>query len=82
MTPAHDELCHAIIILGGEACAMDEVQPQTLRRLAELGLAHYESPGWTLTPAGMKLLKPLMNGDDSARGLWQQAPQVIGCAWK
>jgi len=43
---------------------MDDVRAEALHRLAELGLAHYESPGWTLTGAGMKLLGPLMNGED------------------
>jgi hypothetical protein len=27
-------------------------------------LAQYESPGWTLTAAGIKLLEPLINGDE------------------
>jgi hypothetical protein len=26
MTPAHDELCHAIVVLGSEACAMADVR--------------------------------------------------------
>ena len=64
MTPAHDELCHAIIVLGSEACGMDDVRPETLHRLAELGLARYESPGWTLTNAGLELLGPLTSGHD------------------
>jgi hypothetical protein len=64
MTPAHEELCHAIIVLGSETCGMDDVQPETLHRLAELGLAQYESPGWTLTKAGLRLLPMLMNGDE------------------
>jgi len=63
-SPAHDELCHAIVVLGSESCGMDDVRAEALHRLAELGLAHYESPGWTLTGAGMKLLGPLMNGED------------------
>jgi hypothetical protein len=64
MAPAHDELCHAIIVLGSGTCGMGDVEPATLHRLAELGLAQYESPGWTLTKAGLKLLPMLTNGDE------------------
>src|SRR5262245_51244574 len=42
---------------------MDDVRAETLHRLAELGLAQYESPGW-LTKAGLRLLPVLMNGDE------------------
>jgi hypothetical protein len=52
------------IVIGSETCGMDDVQPETLHRLAELGLAKYESAGWTLTKAGLKLLTPLLDGDE------------------
>jgi Mn-dependent DtxR family transcriptional regulator len=42
---------------------MTDVRSETLHRLAELGLAHYEHPGWTLTPAGQNLFPRLLNGD-------------------
>jgi hypothetical protein len=63
MKPTQDELNHAIIALAAEACAITDVRSETLHRLAELGLAHYENPGWALTKAGMRLLPQLMNGD-------------------
>jgi hypothetical protein len=59
-----DSLKHAIIALGDEHCAMVDVSDETLHRLAELGLAHWKAPGWTLTPAGQKLLPKLLAGEE------------------
>jgi hypothetical protein len=42
---------------------MTDITDSTLHRLAELGLAHYEHPGWTLTPTGFELLPRLLSGD-------------------
>jgi hypothetical protein len=64
MTPAHDELCHAIIALGSETCAMHDVRLETLHRLAALDLVRHGNGGWTLTNAGSKLLLRLVDGED------------------
>ena len=66
MKPTHDELCHALIALGSEPCAMEDVRPEALEHLATLGLIHHESTGWVMTRAGDKLLPDLMDGKEIA----------------
>ena len=63
MKPTHEQLCHALVAIGAEPCAMD-VRPETLEHLATLGLVHHESSGWVLTPAGSKLLPDLLDGNE------------------
>lgn len=63
MNPAHDELCHAIIVVGAE-WTEGGVEPESLHRLAELGMAQWNEGAWELTVAGLKLLPPLLDGQE------------------
>jgi len=63
MSPVHDELCYAIIVDGAERTE-GAVEPETLHRLAELGLAQWSDGEWQLTPAGSNLLPRLIDGEE------------------
>jgi len=57
-------ICALIIAIGVEACGLPDVDDSTFLRLAELGLARFNSGAWELTPDGAKLLPILMDGND------------------
>ena len=63
----HSELCAAIVIIGGERFAMDQVTQEQTDYLATLGLVCYEDNGWWLTRAGEKLLPDLIDGNEIPR---------------
>jgi len=64
MKPTHDELRQALVGVGLEPCVLDGVRPEVLEHLATLGLIHYESGDWVLTPAGDKLMPALEDGNE------------------
>lgn len=64
MKPTHNDLCAAIVILGGERIAYNEVRPEEAEHLANRGLACFEDGKWWLTPAGEALLPDLLDGNE------------------
>jgi hypothetical protein len=69
MKPTHDDLCAAIMAIGAQYCAIEAIEHETLHRMAELGLAQWNSDDatWELTAAAKKLLPSLMDGDEIER---------------
>jgi hypothetical protein len=65
MKPTHDDLCAAIIVIGAAYTepAIADLGPE-LHRLAELGVAQWSDGSWELTPAGARLLRPSLDGND------------------
>ncbi len=66
MKSTHNDLCVAVIAIGAEPGALESVRPESFHRLAELGLAQWGNGEWELTPAGNRLLRPLLKGDEVA----------------
>jgi hypothetical protein len=62
MKPTQAELCQALVIVGSEYAAIDDVRSDTLHRLAELGLIHWNAGEWWLSDAGVKLFPKLSDG--------------------
>jgi hypothetical protein len=58
--PINDDLRAAIVAVGADACGLLDVDASMFFRLAELGLARFNSSQWELTPDGAKLLPMLM----------------------
>ncbi|HZZ29004.1 MAG TPA: hypothetical protein VFE46_13470 [Pirellulales bacterium] len=64
MKPTHDELCQALVGVGIEPSVLEGVRPEALEHLATLGLIHYDSGEWVVTPAGDKLLPALEDANE------------------
>jgi hypothetical protein len=57
-------LCHALVAIGAEPCALDMVEQPTFDRLAELRMIQRNAGEWELMAVGRKLLPKLMDGDE------------------
>jgi hypothetical protein len=64
MKPTHEDLCGALAIIGDERAVISEVRPEEIEHLATLGLISHGNDGWELTPAGLKLLPDLVDGNE------------------
>jgi hypothetical protein len=63
MTPTHNELAAALVLIGTESCALTHVRALTLKRLTDLCLIHREPNGWVVTDEGAKLVPLLQSGE-------------------
>ena len=66
MTPNHDELAAALVLVGTESSALGHVKDAALYRLAELQLIRREPNGWVVTDEGAKLIPALQDGQHVA----------------
>ena len=56
MVITNEDLCHGIVVIGSEQCAIPDVSGEVITRLRELGLAHWKVGEHASTPTGRNLL--------------------------